>query len=146
MESITQKRNQEVIQEFAHTTSWQERYKKIINIGKASPPLATQYKTPDWLVKGCQSQVWLYAQLQNKKIVLQSDSDALITKGLVRLLVKYYSNRVPDDILKDPLPSFLKTLDLQNHLTPTRASGLLHILKQIRYYAQAFTHYSPKEG
>ena len=127
-----------IIQELIHLPSWEERYKKIITVGKNAPAMDTQYKTNDWLVKGCQAQVWLHASIKNGKIIFQSDSDALITKGLVTLLVQYYSGLSPQEILQDKKPSFFNTLQLQHHLTPTRVGGLFSMIRQIQYYAQGF--------
>ena len=127
-----------LIQELMQIPAWEDRYKKIIAIGKKAPAMDTQYKTKKYLVKGCQSQVWLHAQILNGKIIFQSDSDALITKGLVTLLVEYYSGRSPQDILQEKQAPFFKALNLQHHLTPTRASGLASMIRQIQYYAQGF--------
>ena len=109
-------------------------------MGKSSPPLADKYKTTKWLVKGCQSQVWLYASLDTTdKVVFHADSDALITKGLVALLLKYYSHLKPEEIMSQPVPLFFEKLNLKNHLTPTRVGGLFSMLNQIQYYARAFS-------
>ena len=132
-------RGKEILQVFAGLSSWEERYKKIIQLGKDSPPLAESYKTKKWLVKGCQSQVWLYAWLDKEgNVIFQADSDALITKGLVAMLLKYYSHLPPEAIISQSRPSFLEELDLANHLTPTRVGGLYSMVRQIQYYAQAF--------
>lgn len=129
---------QAIIQELIQLPSWEERYKKIIAIGKNAPVMDIQYKTNDWLVKGCQAQVWLHANIHDGKVIFQSDSDALITKGLITLLVKYYSGLSPQKILQDKRPSFFNTLQLQHHLTPTRVGGLFSMIRQIQYYAQGF--------
>ena len=134
-----QKRGAEIIKSFAGLSSWEERYKKIIQLGRESQALAEGYKTKEWLVKGCQSQVWLYACLDKEgRVVFQADSDALITKGLVAILLKYYSHLSPEDIISHPTPSFFEELDLANHLTPTRVGGLNSMVRQIQYYGQAF--------
>ena len=139
-------RDQEMLKEFAAAKSWEDKYKRIIQLGKKLDPLDNQYKTPKWQVRGCQSQVWLYASLEPQGTVcFQADSDALITKGLTALLLKYYSGLTPEEILSRARPAFLEVLDLQNHLTPTRAGGLLSIIKQIQYYAQAFSYLSKKK-
>ena len=135
-----QKRADSIIKDFAGVSSWEEKYKKIIHIGKALHPLDERYKKPNWLVKGCQSQVWLYAfKTREGRVIFQADSDALITKGLAALLLRYYSDLPPKDILCHSTPLFFKDLDLENHLTPTRVGGLFSLIRQIRYYAQAFS-------
>lgn len=135
-----QKHSQAILKDFSQLSSWEERYKKIIHIGRIAPPLDVKYKTSEWLVKGCQSQVWLFAkQNSHGQVVFQSDSDALITKGLVALLLKYYSPLLPEEILSQPVPDFFDKLDLKNHLSPTRVGGLFSMLKYIQYYAKAFS-------
>ena len=128
-----------ILKEFSSLSSWEGRYKKIIEMGKNLPPFPEEYKTKIWLVKGCQSLVWLYAS-QNEKgqVVFIADSNALITKGLIALLIKYYSGLSPKEILSRPKPEFLEVLDLENHLSPTRAGGLFSLIKQIQYYAKGF--------
>lgn len=133
-------RQEKLKKEFAAFPDWESRYKKIIEIGKSLPEMPEAQKTEDNKVKGCQSQVWLHASLNaNKEIVFQADSDALITKGLVGLLVGVYSNSRPEDILSAST-DFLKDLGLESHLSPSRANGLFSMLKQIRYYATAFQY------
>ncbi len=138
-EDEIQKRKLAILDEFKGCKSWTERYKTIIQIGKKAPVLSEKHKTPDQLVKGCQSRVWLYAfqKPETKKIVFLSDSDALITKGLAALLVKFYSDLLPVEI-KSLVPTFLEDLDLKHHLSPTRVGGLFSMVRQIRYYGQAF--------
>ena len=137
--SEIQKRADLIIKDFVGVSSWEERYKKIIHTGRSLPPLDEKYKKPDLLVKGCQSQVWLYAfKNEAGRVVFQADSDALITKGLVALLLRYYSDLRPEDILSHSTPLFFKKLELENHLTPTRVGGLFSLIRQIQYYAKAF--------
>ena len=139
MDKIEQ-RAQKILNTFSSLSSWEEKYKKIIQIGKASIALDPKYKKKEWLVKGCQSQVWLYAfQNQDGNVVFHADSDALITKGLVALLLNYYSGLSPQEIIAHPVPSFFEKLELKNHLTPTRVGGLFSMIRQIQYYARAFT-------
>lgn len=134
-----EKRADEIIKDFARLSSWEEKYKKIIQIGKVAPPLDVKYKTKDWLVRGCQSQVWLYASKDEEgRVIFHADSDALITKGLVSLLLRYYSGLFPEEIITHSVPPFLEKLELKNHLTPTRVGGLFSMVRQIQYYAQAF--------
>ena len=142
MDKIEQ-RAEEIISCFSSLSSWEERYKKIIQLGRSSAPLDTKYKIKEWLVKGCQSQVWLYAfQDKEGKVIFHADSDALITKGLVSLLLSYYSDLFPEEIIAHPIPSFFEKLELKNHLTPTRVGGLFSMIRQIQYYAQAFAFLS----
>jgi len=139
MPDLIQSREMEILQEFSNLESWEDRYKKIIQLGKELSPLEDQYKTKKWQVKGCESQVWVHPiQDDEKRIYFQGDSDALITKGLVALMVKYYSGLLPEGILSSPCPAFLESLELKNHLTPTRVGGLFSLLRQIQYYASGF--------
>ncbi|OFZ18119.1 MAG: Fe-S metabolism protein SufE [Bdellovibrionales bacterium RBG_16_40_8] len=127
-----------VIAEFSALTSWEERYKKIIAVGKSMPPLAIELKTDDRKVKGCQSQVWLDARLdENKKVQYRAESDALIVQGLIAILLKIYSNHTPKEILEIE-PYFVKELGFSENLSPSRANGLYAMVKQIKYYALAF--------
>ena len=132
-------REAEILQAFSSLKSWEDRYKKIIQFGKILSVMDDKYKIKKWQIEGCQSQVWVYpTQDKENKIHFQADSDALITKGLVALVVKYYSGLLPEEILSKPCPSFLESLELQNHLTPTRVGGLFSLLRQVQYYAQGF--------
>lgn len=139
MTSIQDRQNQ-IIREFSVYTQWEDRYKKIIDMGKALPNLAEDLRTDKNIVKGCQSQVWLYAGLNEQgQIILQGDSDALIVKGLVALLLKVYSGSTPEEVLATP-PEFLKALGFEGNLSPSRANGLHSMLKQIKNYAMAFDY------
>ena len=134
-----QKRSENIIHFFDGLVSWEQRYRKIIQMGKETSSLDEKYKTKERLVKGCRSQVWLYAyQDPEEKVIFQSDSDALITKGLAALLVQFYSGLLPLEIMQHSRPHFLEALDLQNHLTPTRVGGLFSMIRQIQYDAQVF--------
>lgn len=131
-------RGDQISAEFAKLNSWEDRYKKIIALGKALPDLPENMRTEEVKVKGCQSQVWLHAKLNDKgEIEFQGDSDALLVKGLVALLLKVYSGSTPEEIITTP-PDFLKTIGFEGNLSPSRANGLFSMLKQIRYYAAAF--------
>ena len=144
--SKIQNRSENIVHSFHGLMSWEQRYKKIIQIGKDTPPLDEKYKTKDRLVKGCRSQVWLYAyQDSDGRVVYQSDSDALITKGLAALLTSFYSGLLPLEIMQHSVPHFLEALDLKNHLTPTRVGGLYSMIRQIQYYAKAFSILSQKK-
>lgn len=130
---------EQIIQDFSKLLSWEEKYLKIISLGKELAPMPDELKIDDLKVKGCQSQVWLHARLdQNKNIFFQADSDALIVKGLVALLLKVYSGRTPKEILATQ-PYFIQSLGLGSNLSPSRANGLHAMVKQIQYYALAFT-------
>ncbi|KHD88879.1 MAG: Fe-S metabolism protein SufE [Bdellovibrio sp. ArHS] len=135
-----QERQQKVIQDFSALNQWEDRYKKIIEMGKALPEMPENLKTEENVVKGCQSQVWLSANLNEQgQIQLQGDSDALIVKGLVGLLLYVYSGASPSEILSTP-PEFLKALGFEGNLSPSRANGLHSMLKQIKLYATAFDY------
>jgi len=126
-----------IIRQFEILGDWPERYKFIIKQGKKLSPLADEKKTDDNLVRGCQSQVWLDTELDDDRIIFKADSDAAITKGLVALLVNFYSGETPDDILKTD-PEFIKEIGMQDHLSPTRSNGLASMVKQMKIYAMAY--------
>jgi cysteine desulfuration protein SufE len=130
-------RQQQIIERFSKFSTWEERYKEIINLGKKLPELPENMKTEEALVKGCQSQVWLHADFKEGKIFLRGDSDAVLVKGLVALVLQIYSNSTPKDILETP-PEFLKDLGFEGNLSPNRSNGLHSMLKQIKYFAIAF--------
>ncbi|MBK9322462.1 MAG: SufE family protein [Bdellovibrionaceae bacterium] len=133
-------RQKQIILEFSALNDWEDRYKKVIELGRALSPMAEELKTESNRIKGCQSQVWLAAQLDSQgHVVFQGDSDALIVKGLVALLLNVYSGSSPEDILQNP-PEFLKVLGFEGNLSPSRANGLHAMLKQIRFYATAFAY------
>ncbi|WP_374035847.1 SufE family protein [Bdellovibrio bacteriovorus] len=137
--TIQEKQNK-VIQDFSALAQWEDRYKKIIDMGKALPEMPEALKTEQNVVKGCQSQVWLSASLNDQgQVLLQGDSDALIVKGLVGLLLNVYSGSTPAEILATP-PEFLKALGFEGNLSPSRANGLHSMLKQIKLYATAFDY------
>lgn len=131
-------RQQKIVEEFTRFHSWEERYKHVIDLGKTLPALEHKYHADTYLVKGCQSQVWLHAvKTPEGKISLVADSDAMIVKGLVAVLLRVYDQATPDDILQNP-PTFIKDLGFQSHLSPSRANGLMAMVKQIMLYASAF--------
>jgi len=124
--------------EFAKFKTWEDRYKKLIQMGKDLEAIPENLKTEESKVKGCQSQVWLHARLNDQgQIILQADSDALLVRGLVAMLLKIYSGATPEDILTTP-PEFLKAIGFEGNLSPSRANGLFSMIKQIRLFAQAF--------
>lgn len=138
--NIIQERQAKIVQEFSQLTQWEDRYKKIIEMGKSLSSMPEELKTEQNIVKGCQSQVWLFAGLNDQGgMDLQGDSDALIVKGLVSLLLHVYSGAKPGEILATP-PDFLKALGFEGNLSPSRANGLHAMLKQIRNYATAFDY------
>ncbi len=131
-------RQQFIIDEFSQIQGWEARYKKIIEVGKNLPELDPEFKKEDLKVKGCQSQVWIHARLdEKKKIQFRGDSDALIVRGLVALVLKVYSDASPDEILQSE-PRFISGIGLESHLSPSRTNGLFAMIKQIKYYAAAF--------
>ncbi len=118
--------------------SWEDRYRHIIDLGKSLPPMREDDKTEDLKVRGCQSQVWLKAELRpDRTLHFIADSDALIVKGLIAMLLRIYSDRTPQEILASD-PDFIRELGLAQHLSPSRANGLNAMIKQIKYYALAF--------
>ena len=127
----------QLIQEFSQLSSWEDKYRHIIELGKTLAPYPEEFRNEDFRVKGCQSQVWLYARsTPEHNVEYFADSDALITKGIIALLLRVYSGLPPQEILSLK-PDFIKEIGLMNHLTPSRASGLGAMLKQIHFYALA---------
>ena len=127
----------EVITEFSDFDDWMDRYQLLIDLGNEQEPLDEKYKTEQNLIDGCQSRVWLQADLKDGKIIFQAESDALIVKGIVLLLVRVLSDHTPDEILNADL-YFIERIGLKEHLSPTRSNGLLAMLKQMKMYALAF--------
>ena len=127
----------EVIEEFSDFDDWMDKYQLLIDLGSEQQALPEEYKTDQNLIDGCQSRVWLQADLVDGKVVFQAESDALIVKGLVALLVKVLSGHTPDEILDAHL-YFIEKIGLKEHLSPTRSNGLLAMLKQMKMYALAF--------
>lgn len=127
----------ELIDDFEFITEWEEKYKYIIDLGKELPMIDEAYKTESNLIKGCQSKVWLHAQMVDDKVVFTADSDAIITKGLVSMMVKILSNQTPEDIINADL-YFIDKVGLKDHLSVTRSNGLLSMIKQMKLYAIAF--------
>ena len=129
---------QEIIDEFDGIDDWMDRYAQIIDMGNELPPIDDSLKTPDRLIEGCQSRVWLDASLNPEgKVVFEADSDALIVKGIIAMLVRVLSGHTPKEILDADL-HFIKDIGLSEHLSPTRSNGLLSMLKQLKMYALAF--------
>lgn len=131
-------RIQKLIADFQKDSDWEARYKRVIEMGKSLPELAPEYRVDTYKVKGCQSQVWLHAELEpNGRMKLVGDSDAMIVRGLVACLLSVYSNSTPDDVLRTS-PKFLSEIGFDTHLSPSRANGLNSMVKQIYLYATAF--------
>jgi cysteine desulfuration protein SufE len=127
----------EIVEEFAMFEDWDAKYEYIIDLGKEVPLIDPKYKTDDFKIKGCQSQVWLHASNENGKIRFTADSDAIITKGIIALLVRVFDNESPEEIAQTDL-QFINDIGLAQHLSPTRSNGLLSMIKQMKLYAVAF--------
>ena len=128
----------DIVDEFSEVDDWMDRYAMIIDLGNNLPEIAEKYKTPDHLIEGCQSRVWLNAELTPEgKVHYTADSDAIIVKGIISLLIQVLNDQTPDDILKSDL-HFIDDIGLSEHLSPTRSNGLLAMVKQMRLYALAF--------
>ena len=127
----------EIIEEFSDFDDWMDRYQMLIDLGSEQPPLDNKYKTEQNLIDGCQSRVWLQADMQNDLLHFQAESDALIVKGIVALLIRVLSDHTPQEILDADL-YFIEKIGLREHLSPTRSNGLLAMLKQMKLYALAF--------
>ena len=127
----------EVIEEFSDFDDWMDKYQLLIDLGNEQEPLAPEYKNDQNLIDGCQSRVWLQADYVDGKVMFQAESDALIVKGIIALLIKVVSGHTPDEILENDL-YFIQEIGLKDHLSPTRSNGLLAMVKQMRMYALAF--------
>lgn len=127
----------EVIEEFSDFDDWMDKYQLLIDLGNEQEPLDEKYKTEQNVIDGCQSRVWLQADLVDGKVIFQAESDALIVKGIITLLIKVVSGHTPDEILDSDL-YFIEKIGLKEHLSPTRSNGLLAMVKQMRMYALAF--------
>ncbi len=129
---------EEIIEEFAMFENWMDKYEHIINLGKELPDLAEEFKTSDNIVKGCQSQVWLHTTSKDGKIYFEADSDAIITKGLVAIMVRVLSGHPAVEIIKSSM-FFVNRIGLAEHLSPTRSNGLLAMIKQMKLHALAYS-------
>ncbi len=136
MQSIQEIQN-EIIDEFSMFEDWEERYQYMIDLGKELPLIQSQYKTEDNIIKGCQSKVWVHAEMNEDKIAFTADSDAIITKGIIAILIRVFSNQHPKDII-DANTDFIDKIGLKEHLSPTRANGLVSMIKQLKMYAIAY--------
>ena len=127
----------EIVEEFSLFDDWMQRYEYMIELGKSLPLIDPEYKTEENNIKGCQSKVWIHADLEGDKLVFTADSDAIITKGIIAVLIRVFSNQHPDAILGADT-SFIDKIGLKEHLSPTRANGLVSMIKQLKMYAIAF--------
>jgi len=134
--SITEKQ-QEIVAEFALFDDWMQRYEYMIELGKSLPLISPEYKNDDHIIKGCQSKVWVHATLDDDKIAFTADSDAIITKGIIAILIRVFSNQHPKEILASET-GFIDEIGLKEHLSPTRANGLVSMIKQLKMYALAY--------
>ena len=128
---------EEIVEEFSLFDDWMQRYEYMIELGKSLPIIDPEYKTEDNIIKRCQSKVWLHADLEENKLVFTADSEAIITKGIIAILIRVFSHQHPDAIL-DADTSFIDKIGLKEHLSPTRANGLVSMIKQLKMYAIAF--------
>ena len=130
-------KKEEIIEEFSFFEDWDERFQYVIDLGKGLPLIEEKYKVDENTIKGCQSKVWLHGEIIDEKIVFTADSDAIITKGIIAVLIRAFSNQKPSDIL-DADTKFIDEIGLKDQLSPTRANGLVSMIKQIKMYALAF--------
>lgn len=128
---------QEIIEEFSVFDDWMGKYEYLIDLGKSLPMIDEQNRTDDKLIKGCQSRVWMHSELKDGKIIFTADSDAIITKGMVALMVRVLSGHTPDEIVNSKL-DFVEAIGLTQHLSPTRSNGLLSMIKQMKMDALAY--------
>ena len=127
----------DIIEEFAMFEDWEERYQYMIDLGKTLPLIDPKYKTEDHIIKGCQSKVWVHAEMNDEKVEFTADSDAIITKGIIAILIRAFSNQHPEAIIKADT-DFIDKIGLKDHLSPTRANGLVSMIKQLKMYAIAY--------
>ncbi|MFD1094382.1 SufE family protein [Salegentibacter chungangensis] len=135
--SNIQEKQQEIVEEFAMFDDWMQRYEYMIELGKSLPLIDDKYKIDENLIKGCQSKVWVHAELESDKLVFTADSDAIITKGIVAILIRVFSNQHPSEIIEADT-KFIDEIGLKEHLSPTRANGLVSMIKQLKMYAVAY--------
>jgi len=136
MAAINEIQNQ-IVEEFSAFDDWMDKYSILIDMGNELPPLDAKYKIQNNLIEGCQSRVWLQADCIEGKVIFSGDSDAVIVKGIVSLLIRVFSGHTPDEILSADL-NFIEAIGLKEHLSPTRSNGLVAMLKQMKMYALAF--------
>lgn len=134
----------EIIEEFSEVDDWMDRYAMIIDLGNALPPIDTKYKTPEHLIEGCQSRVWLNAEQKDGHVYFTADSDAIIVKGIIALLIRVLNGHTPEEIIDTDL-YFIDRIGLAENLSPTRSNGLLAMVRQMRLYAIAFKTLNDKK-
>lgn len=127
----------EIVDEFSMFDDWMERYEYIIELGKSLPIIEEQYKTEDNIIQGCQSKVWVHAEEKDGRVFFTADSDAILTKGIIAILIRSFSNQTPAAIL-EANTDFVDEIGLKEHLSATRANGLVSMIKKIKMYALAF--------
>lgn len=127
----------EIVDEFSMFDDWMQRYEYMIELGKSLPLIDEEYKTEDFLINGCQSQVWVHPEMKEDKLFFTADSDAIITKGIIAILIRVFSGQTPQAIAKASI-SFIDEIGLKEHLSPTRANGLVSMIKQLKHYAIAY--------
>lgn len=135
----------EIIEEFSEVDDWMDRYAMIIDLGNELPPIDERFKTPDHLIEGCQSRVWLNAELQDGKMQFTADSDAIIVKGIIALLIEVLNGHTPTEVADADL-YFIDRIGLSENLSPTRSNGLLAMVRQMKMYAVAFKAIEQKSG
>ncbi|MDR2979348.1 MAG: SufE family protein [Bacteroidales bacterium] len=135
----------QIVEEFGYFDDWMDKYSYIIELGKELPMIDPKYKTPSYLIAGCQSQVWLHADYRNGKVYFTADSDAIITKGIANLLIRVLSGQTPQGII-DTAMDYIDKIGLKDHLSPTRSNGLVSMIKQMKMYALAFQAKEQKES
>lgn len=137
LEKTIEEQEAQIIEEFSLFEDWMDKYEHIISLGKELPLIEESLKSEDLLIKGCQSRVWLHAKLEDGKVIFTADSDAIITKGIISLLVRVLSGQTPSNIINTEL-TFIEHIGLKEHLSPTRSNGLVSMVKQMKLYALAF--------
>jgi len=132
-----QEKQEDIIDEFSMFDDWMQKYEYMIDLGKTLPLIDASHKSDEKLIKGCQSKVWLHSQVEDGKVIFTADSDAIITKGIVAILIRVFSNESPEAIVEAKL-DFIDEIGLKEHLSPTRANGLVSMIKQMKLYAVAY--------
>lgn len=128
---------EEIVDEFSMFDDWMQRYEYMIELGKSLPLIDDKYKTDDYIIKGCQSKVWVHADMKEGDVLFTADSDAIITKGIIAILIRAFSGQPPEAIIEADT-AFIDEIGLKEHLSPTRANGLVSMIKQIKLYAVAY--------
>lgn len=137
MDKTIEEKEKEIVHEFSLLADWQDKYEHIIAKGRELPPLESRYKTEEYKVRGCQSDVWIMAYFRDGRVYFKADSDALIVKGLAGMLIQILSGQAPDDILNASM-DFMDEIGMRQHLSPSRSNGLLYMLTRMKSYAMAF--------